>query len=121
VYYNRIKLFNAAKSGRLADGINKRIAQKWTKKLKENKDWNIFEKQTNLVNRAKPQLDDRHKLHFLNFYDGYPQARIVDAMDFLTQKFSDLSVKKSIVHNFLKTECNLFFKKLTTQPAAIVH
>ncbi|CAO3698202.1 unnamed protein product [Rhizopus stolonifer] len=39
-------------------------------------------------------------------------------MDLLTQKFSDLSVKKSTVHNFLKTECNLSFKKLTTQPAA---
>lgn len=39
-------------------------------------------------------------------------------MNFLTQKFSDLSVKKSTVHNFLKTECNLSFKKLTTQPAA---
>jgi hypothetical protein len=36
----------------------------------------------------------------------------------LIQKFSDLSVKKSTVHNFLKTECNLSFKKLTTQPAA---
>lgn len=35
VYYNRIKLFNAAKSGRLAGGINERTAQKWAKKLKE--------------------------------------------------------------------------------------
>lgn len=34
VYYNRIKLFNAAKSGRLAGGINDRTAQKWAKKLK---------------------------------------------------------------------------------------
>ncbi|KAG1056191.1 hypothetical protein G6F43_001897 [Rhizopus delemar] len=118
VYYNRIKLFNAAKSGRSAGGINERTAQKWAKKLKEDKDRNIFEKQTNLVNRAKPQLDDRHKLHLLNFYDDCPQVRIVDAIDFLTQKFSDLSVKKSIVHNFLKAECNLSFKKLTTQPAA---
>ncbi|KAI8638013.1 hypothetical protein BD408DRAFT_36486 [Parasitella parasitica] len=106
------------KSGRFAGGINDRTAQKWAKKLKEDKDWNIFEKQTNLVNRPKPQLDDRHKLHLLDFYDDRPQARIADAMNFLTQKFSDLSVKKSTVHNFLKTECNLSFKKLTTQPAA---
>ncbi|KAG1218173.1 hypothetical protein G6F35_008537 [Rhizopus arrhizus] len=39
-------------------------------------------------------------------------------MGSLTQKFSDLSVKKSTVHNFLRTECNFSFKKLTTQPAA---
>ena len=98
VYYNRIKLFNVAKSGRLAGGISERRAQKWAKKLEGDKGWNIFEKQTNLVNRPKSQLDDRHKLHLLDFYDNWPQARIVDTMDSLTQKFSDLSVKKSTVH-----------------------
>ncbi|KAG1055914.1 hypothetical protein G6F43_002152 [Rhizopus delemar] len=30
----------------------------------------------------------------------------------------DLSIKKSTVHNFLKTECNLSFKKVTLQPVA---
>jgi hypothetical protein len=38
VYYNRTKLFDAAKSGRLAGGINERTAQKWVKKLKEDKE-----------------------------------------------------------------------------------
>lgn len=77
-----------------------------------------MEKQTNLINREKPQLNDKHKLYLLNFYDDNPQVRVVDAMDSLTQKFADLSVKKSTIHNFLKAECNLSFKKLTTQPAA---
>ncbi|KAG2196543.1 hypothetical protein INT47_010382 [Mucor saturninus] len=76
-----IKKRNRANSGRFAGCINDRTAQKWAKKLKEDKDWNIFETQTNLVNMPKP-------------------------------------VKKSNVHNFLKNECNLSFKKLTTQPAA---
>ncbi|KAL4210796.1 hypothetical protein AB4K20DRAFT_1986222 [Rhizopus microsporus] len=70
-------------------GISERTAQKWAKKLKEDKGWDIFEKQTNLINKPKPQLDDRHKLHLLDFYDNWPQARIVDTMDSLTQKFSD--------------------------------
>ncbi|KAI8060615.1 uncharacterized protein B0P05DRAFT_590726 [Gilbertella persicaria] len=61
VYYNRIKLFNAAKSGRLAGSIAERTTQKWARKLKEDKDWNISEKQINLVNRPKPQLDERYK------------------------------------------------------------
>ncbi|KAI7907173.1 uncharacterized protein BX663DRAFT_419240, partial [Cokeromyces recurvatus] len=62
---------------------------------------------------------DRHKVYLVEFYDNWPQARVVDTMDSLTQKFSDLTVKKSTAHNFLKAECNLFFlKKLTTQPAA---
>jgi hypothetical protein len=97
-------LLSAAKSGRLAGGICERTAQKWAKRLKEDKDWNIFEKQTNLVNRSKPQLDDRHKIHLLEFYDNWPQARVLDAMDSLTQKFSDLTVKESTVHSFLKNE-----------------
>ncbi|KAG1037484.1 hypothetical protein G6F43_012858 [Rhizopus delemar] len=29
---------------------------------------------------------------------------------------ADLSIKKSTLHNFLKTECNLSFKKITLQP-----
>jgi hypothetical protein len=41
VYYNRVKLFNAAKSDRLAGGIAERTAKKWAKRLKEDKDWNI--------------------------------------------------------------------------------
>ncbi|EIE79863.1 hypothetical protein RO3G_04568 [Rhizopus delemar RA 99-880] len=114
----RIKLFKAVKSGRLAGDIKKRTAQKWVKRLKQDKDWNILEKQTNLINREKPQLNNKHKLYLLNFYDDNPQVRVVDTMDSLTQKFADLNVKKSTVHNFLKTECNLSFKKLTTQPAA---
>ncbi|PHZ07671.1 uncharacterized protein RHIMIDRAFT_273902 [Rhizopus microsporus ATCC 52813] len=80
VYYNRVKLFNAAKSGRLARGIAELTAQKWAKRLKEDKDWNILEKQTNKVNRPKAQLDKRHKIHLLNFYDNKPQVRIVDAV-----------------------------------------
>ncbi|ORE00826.1 hypothetical protein BCV72DRAFT_96129, partial [Rhizopus microsporus var. microsporus] len=71
LYFNKVKLFNAAKSGRLAGGISERTVQKWTKRLKKVKDWNILEKQTNLINRTKPQLGDMHKFH-LNFYDEYP-------------------------------------------------
>lgn len=115
VYYSWIKLFNTANSVCLAGGISERTAQKWAKKLKEDKDWNIFEKQTNLVSKPKPQLDDKHKLHLLDVYDNWPQGRIID---FLTQKLSDLGVKKSTVRNLLKTERNLFFKKLTTQLGA---
>lgn len=82
VYYNdRVKLFNAAKSGRLAGGIAERTAQKWAKRLKEDKDWSILEKKTNnKVKRPKAQLDERHKIHLLNFYDDNPQARIVDVV-----------------------------------------
>ncbi|KAI8967374.1 hypothetical protein BDF20DRAFT_840228 [Mycotypha africana] len=51
----RVKLFNAAKSGRLAGGIAERTAQKWAKKLKEDKDWIIFKKHLNILSDS-PQM-----------------------------------------------------------------
>lgn len=97
VCYNRVKLFNAAKSGRLAGGIAERTAQKWAKRLKEDKDWNILEKQTNKVNRNKSQLNEEHKSHLINFYDDHPQARVIDAVTSLTETFENFSLKETTV------------------------
>ncbi|KAI9253617.1 hypothetical protein BY458DRAFT_462534, partial [Sporodiniella umbellata] len=113
VYYNRIELFKAAKSGRLAVGVPERTVQKWARRLKEDKDWNIFEKQTNKINKSAGQLDEKHKIHLLNIYDSNPQARVVDAVCSLTEKFESSILKESSVRSFLKTECNLSFKKIT--------
>ncbi|KAG1144248.1 hypothetical protein G6F37_006444 [Rhizopus arrhizus] len=57
-----------------------------------------YQQTANFVNRPKPQLEKERKAHLMNFYDA-------------------LSLKKNNVHNSLKVECNLSFKKLTTQPA----
>jgi hypothetical protein len=43
---------------------------------------------------------------------------LTDAVDSLTHNFADLSIKKSTVHKFLKTECNLSFKKVILQLVA---
>lgn len=67
--------------------------------LKEDKDWNILEKQTNLVNRPKPQLEGKHRVHLLSFYDENPQARLVDAMNSLTRQFENINIHKSSVEN----------------------
>ncbi|KAG2207671.1 hypothetical protein INT47_011791 [Mucor saturninus] len=83
------------------------------KRLKEDKNWNIFEKQTNKINKPASRLDERHKIHLLNFYDSNPQARVVDAVCSLTEKFESFTLKESSV----KTECNLSFKKVTRHPA----
>ncbi|KAL0074833.1 hypothetical protein F4703DRAFT_1935535 [Phycomyces blakesleeanus] len=80
VYSNRVKLFNVGKSGRLAGRIAERTVHRWAKRLKENKDWNILEKQTNKVNRPKAQLDERHNVHLLKLYDDNSQSRIADAV-----------------------------------------
>ncbi|KAG0761020.1 hypothetical protein G6F16_008111 [Rhizopus arrhizus] len=95
-----IKLSNAAKSGRLAGGVVERTAQKWARRLKEDKDWNILEKQTNKINKSAGQLDEKHKIHLLNFYDSNPQARVVDAVCSLTEKVESFTLKESSVRTF---------------------
>lgn len=63
-YFNRIKLWNAAPSGRKAN-IEPRTAQIWAKRLRKDPSWNIYEKQTNKVNRKPSQLQQEHKQHLL--------------------------------------------------------
>ncbi|KAG1039312.1 hypothetical protein G6F43_012540 [Rhizopus delemar] len=103
-YNNRVELYNAARSERLTDGIDERIAQKWAKRLKEDKDGNMLEKQTNIVNRKTSQLQEEHKALLISFYDKYPQARMGDTITPLTKKFKNFSLKTSSVQVLLKDE-----------------
>jgi hypothetical protein len=82
---------NAAKSGILGGGIAERTTQKWTKRLKEDKDWSILPKQTNKFNRVKSQFEENHKIHLINFYDDPPQTRVIDAATSLTKKFENIT------------------------------
>ncbi|KAG1472240.1 hypothetical protein G6F56_001658 [Rhizopus delemar] len=54
----------------------------------------------------------------VNLYNDNPQARVVDAVTSLTEKFAGLTIKETSVRNFLKTECNLSFKKKITRHSA---
>ncbi|OAD73823.1 hypothetical protein PHYBLDRAFT_64777 [Phycomyces blakesleeanus NRRL 1555(-)] len=112
-----IKLFEAIKFDRLAGDIAERTAQKWARRMKEDKDWDILEKQTNKINKSAGQLDEKHKIHLLNFYDSNPQARVVDAVCSLDERFESFTLKESSVRSFLKTEYNLSFKKTIRYPA----
>ncbi|KAG1048491.1 hypothetical protein G6F43_009119 [Rhizopus delemar] len=76
VYFNRVKLFNAAKSGRLAGGIAERTAQKWAKRFKEDKNWNILGKQTNLINRPKLQIGQEHKDHLTEYNFSFKKVSL---------------------------------------------
>lgn len=116
-YFNRIKLWKAAPSGRQA-GINERTAQAWAKRLKEDPEWNIYEKDTNKVNREGSQLQDAHKEYLYNFFDEYPQANRQDAVYSLTEAFDGLNLKKTVVGDFILHDCNLSIKKATLHPVA---
>jgi hypothetical protein len=117
VYFRKIKLLSAAVAGRRA-GIVERTAQTWAKRLDNDPNWDIFEKETNKINRPKAQLREEHKHRLLEFFDEYPQATRNDAMDSLTEKFEGLDVKGSSFGSFILHECNLTVKTVTRHPAA---
>jgi hypothetical protein len=91
LYYYKIKLYKAAPAGRMA-GIVERTAQNWPKKLKEDPEWDIYEKKTNKVNRKKGQLQDEHKEYLIRFFDQYPHARTEGAVASLTEVFEEFSL-----------------------------
>ena len=95
------RIYNAAKFGR-STGIVERTVQKWAKRFKD-KDWNIFEKQTNKSRGGTSQLQESHN-HLISFYDGNPQARVIDAIGSLTTQFEGFNLKKNSVLNFMKKE-----------------
>jgi hypothetical protein len=116
-YFNKIKLWKAAPSGRMA-GIAERTAQTWAKRLKEDLSWNIYEKDTNKINRTSSQLQDEHKERLTKFYYEYPQASKQDAVASLIKAFEGFSLKRTSVGNFILYDCNLTFKRITPQPLA---
>lgn len=115
IYYLKLKLFSAAKAARMA-GINERTGQQWAKRLATDPEWDIYEKNTNKVNRKKSQLQDEHKQHLIGYFDEYPQARTKDAVDSLTENFENFSLKETVVGEFISKECNISIKKATRHP-----
>ncbi|ORE11572.1 hypothetical protein BCV72DRAFT_324531 [Rhizopus microsporus var. microsporus] len=61
-------------------------------------------------------LHEEHKQVILKYIDENPSAVLEQVMERLLQKFQDLKVSKSTVYNFVRTECNLLFKKAQFQP-----
>ncbi|KAI9332752.1 hypothetical protein BD770DRAFT_301157, partial [Pilaira anomala] len=116
-YFNRVKLWKAAPSARKAQ-VEIRTGQIWAKRLKEDPQWNIYEKQTNKVNRLASQLQKNHKKHLIDFFDIYPQATRQDAVESLTEAFENFNLKTTAVGNFILYECNLTVKRVTLQPLA---
>ncbi|CAO3664956.1 unnamed protein product [Rhizopus stolonifer] len=110
-----IKLWKAAPSRRKAN-IEPQTARIWAKRLRGDPSWNIYEKQTNKVNRKLSQLQQEHKQHLLEFFDNYPQATKHDAAESLTEAFEGFSLKETAVGNFVLHECNLTMKRVTLQP-----
>ncbi|KAG1499318.1 hypothetical protein G6F47_010792 [Rhizopus delemar] len=112
LYYLQVKLYKAAKAAGLSD-VAERTGQQWAKRLRNEPEWDIFEKQTNKDKQKIGMLQQEHKEYIINLYDQNPQARVVDIVESLTKSFENFSLKETSVRNFMKTECNLSFKRAT--------
>ncbi|KAI9259947.1 hypothetical protein EDC94DRAFT_585388 [Helicostylum pulchrum] len=77
--------------------VNERTGQQWAKRLNEDPEWDIYEKNTNKANR---------------------KARIKDAVDNLTEIFENFNLKETVVGEFISKECNLSIKRITRHPKA---
>ncbi|KAG1043165.1 hypothetical protein G6F43_011728 [Rhizopus delemar] len=58
---------------------------------------------------------EEHKKFLLNYIDDNPSAVVTEAAESLKQSFVDLNVSRSIVYNFMTTQCNLSIKQAQFQ------
>lgn len=56
-------------------------------------------------------LNEEHKKHIISFYDDNPFAVVDQAMDSLISVFAGLRIGKTVVYNFMTSECNMTSKK----------
>lgn len=105
-------MYKAAKAARLS-GVTERTSQQWAKRLRGEPEWGIFEKQTNKDKQKTGMLQQEHREFIIDLYDQNPQARVIDIVESLTKSFENFSLKETSVRNFMKTECNLSFKRAT--------
>lgn len=72
--------------------------------MKDESEWDIFEKQTNKDKQKTGMLQQGHKEFIINLYDQNPQARVIGIVESLAKSFDDFSLKETGVRNFMKTE-----------------
>ncbi|CEG80178.1 hypothetical protein RMATCC62417_14548 [Rhizopus microsporus] len=89
-------------------GIHVRTAQRWAQMYKTDPG-SIFIKHKK-TGRSRI-LQEEYKQVILEYIDENPSAALEQVMERLLQKFQDPKVSKSIVYNFVRTECNLALKK----------
>jgi transposase len=102
-----------------AANVNQHTARKWKQKYQQNPEEYVPYKMTSLVpSRPVSQLDERHEIHLVSFFDENKRATITNAVDSLTQNFTNLEIKKSRVAEFMKEKYNLSIKKISSHPTA---
>ncbi|KAG2207889.1 hypothetical protein INT47_010873 [Mucor saturninus] len=103
----------AGKAGKQL-GIARRTAYDWLKKdqdlIVESRDGLETKKTEKKVGRPA-LLNEEHKKHLEETFIDHPSATLDQAIESLTNQFSELKVTKTTVYNFMTEKCALSFKK----------
>ncbi|OAD65646.1 hypothetical protein PHYBLDRAFT_153339 [Phycomyces blakesleeanus NRRL 1555(-)] len=89
-------LFKAAKAARFS-GVSERTGQQWAKRIRDEPEWNIFEKQTNKNKRKTGQLQEEHKEFIIDLFNKNPQTCVEDVVVSLERLFANFSLKETSV------------------------
>ncbi|CEI91310.1 hypothetical protein RMCBS344292_05607 [Rhizopus microsporus] len=90
-------------------GIHVCTAQRWAQMYKTDPD-SIFLIKHKKTGRSRI-LHEEYKQVILKYIDENPSAVLEQVMMRLLQRFQDLKVSKSIVYNFVRTECTSHSKR----------
>ncbi|CEP10704.1 hypothetical protein [Parasitella parasitica] len=100
--------------------IKTRTAQGCVKRMREDPEWNIYDKLTNKINCPGSQLQEKHKQYLIHFFDERPQATRQDAVEALTADFKGFSLKESQVGTFIKNKCKYASPKVRNCPETLL-
>ncbi|KAG2731676.1 hypothetical protein G9P44_005263 [Scheffersomyces stipitis] len=91
---------------KLADSLNieRRTAQRWIKRWKENESLPDSPR-----GRKKKLLEEQHKSCVVEYLDGNPSGGVEDVMLELLNNFENLEISKAAVQRFISNECNFSF------------
>jgi transposase len=106
----------STRAAALKANIKRSTAYNWWDEYLGDPDNYQIGKKTERQTKVPNQLTEEHKRCLIDFFDENPQAYIKDGLEELTSKFGALSIKKTRLHEFMKEECNLSFKKVAFWP-----
>ncbi|KAI9276226.1 hypothetical protein BY458DRAFT_506036 [Sporodiniella umbellata] len=90
-------------------GIKVRTGQVWARRLREDPEYDLFER---LENR-RVLLKDEYKTYLISYFDKNPLASRQEAVENLTKAFNNCQIRNNQVGSFLVKDCRFTISRLT--------
>ncbi|KAI9364656.1 hypothetical protein BD770DRAFT_313990, partial [Pilaira anomala] len=95
----------SARAATIKLNIKSRIAQIWVKKKEKDPHPNFKMKRR----QRPPKLGPKHEMFLVDLVDDRPSLVLDQLMDDLTSRFTDLSISKTRLYNFVTDKCTSRF------------